>query len=488
MQKIKNMMPRVVWFTVFLVTFGSCTSDFEEINKDPNNPVQVPTAYLLSSAQQNLMKEIFGMGTTTGKDVGGMRIMQMWSSTLYTDEDRYVDIESDFYTIYQGGLADLIELIRLNTDQSTAIAASKSGPNQNQIAVARIMKAWTFQQITDVWGDVPYSQALSGLNHPTPVYDKQSVIYADLIKELDEATAQIDVSAGNIEGDIIYDGDMASWKLFAQSLKLRIGMRLSEVNPELSARTVKQAIASGVFTSNDHIAAFSYQPAQPNYSTWYHYYFVGTPTLAVATTLIDRLKELGDPRISAYAKIPENGGDYRGIPYGVSASTAASINNKNVSFPSLRILKADAEMVIMSYAEILFVQAEAAARGWISGDASALYKAAITASMQYWGVSDGNIETYLAKPAVGYNAANYRKSIGDQKWLAFYMQGLEAWAEWRRLDFPALLPAPDAANGRAIPRRRGYPLLEISLNKENYAAAIASQGPDVLETHVWWDK
>lgn len=488
MQKINNRASRITWFATLLIILGACTSDFEETNIDPNNPTKVPTAYLLSSAQQSLMKEIYGMGTTTGKDVSGLRIMQMWSSTLYTDEDRYVDVESDFYTLYQGGLADLTELIRLNTDEATAVASASSGPNQNQIAVARIMKAWTFQQITDIWGNVPYSQALAGLSYPTPVYDPQSAIYADLIKELDEATAQIDVEAGNIEGDIIYDGDVASWKRFAQSLKLRIGMRMSEVSPETAVKTVKEALAAGVFTGNDQLAKFYYLTAQPNYNTWYHYYFIGTPTLAVANTMIDKLKELKDPRISAYAKYPENGGDYRGIPYGVYASTAASINNKNVSFPSLRILKADAEMVIQSYSEVLFIQAEAAARGWISGNAQDLYKAAITASMEYWEVPPASIQTYLAQPLVAYSATNYRESIGDQKWLALYMQGLEAWSEWRRLDYPALLPAPDAANGRDIPRRRGYPLLEISLNKANYDAAIASQGPDALNTRIWWDK
>jgi hypothetical protein len=167
---------------------------------------------------------------------------------------------------------------------------------------------------------------------------------------------------------------------------------------------------------------------------------------------------------------------------------AGSIGNKNVSSPGVQIIAADARMVIQSYAEVLFIQAEAAARGWTVGNAEELYKAAITASMEYWNASPAAIAAYLEQPGTTFDAANFRKSIGEQKWLALYMQGLEAWAEWRRLDYPALLPAPAAANGRQIPRRRGYPLQEISLNKANYDAAVARQGPDVLETRVWWDK
>lgn len=471
-----------------LTGLGSCDSGFEELNIDPNNPTKVPTAFLLSSAQQNIFKEIFGMANTSGKDAIGMRYMQMWSSTLYTEEDRYVDIESDFSNIYKGGLADLNELIRLNTDESTVVAAASSGPNVNQIAAARIMRAWTFQNLTDFWGDIPYTQATKGLQYPTPEYDPQAEIYKDLIKELDEASAQINVSAGNIEGDLIYQGDMAKWKLFAQSLKLRMGMRMSEADPANAEKTVKEALASGVFSDNTMIADFKYLTAQPNYSPWYYSYFIGTPTIAVANTLIDKMIAMKDPRISAYAKKPDNGGDYKGIPYGVSAAIAGSYGNKNVSFPSLRILSADANVVLQSYSEVLFIQAEAAARGWTNGNAADLYKAAITASMQYWDVPAADIQAYLAQPSVVYNPANYRKSIGDQKWLALYMQGIEAWSDWRRLDFPTLLPAPNAANGRNIPRRRGYPLTEISLNKSNYEKAVARQGADLLETRIWWDK
>ncbi|MDQ4139518.1 MAG: SusD/RagB family nutrient-binding outer membrane lipoprotein [Bacteroidota bacterium] len=484
----KNYIPKVVLLIVLLFSVGACESDFEEINTDPNNPTEVPTAFLLSSAQQSIIQAAFGMNRTTNWDAIGMRYMQMWTSTLYTDDDRYAIREGDFTEFYKGGLTDLTEIIRLNTDEKTKATVAASGANQNQIAVARILKAWTFQIITDIWGDIPYSEALQGLANTTPAYDPQSAIYTDLIKELDEATAQIDETAGDIQGDLFYNGNMANWKLFAQSLKLRMGMRLSEVDPEKAAKTVQEALSAGVFTSNDQMATFRYMASAPYYNPFYHNYYIGTPTIAVANTLVDKMLELQDPRISAYAQEKENGGGFVGMPYGVSAAIAGSVNNKNVSFQSTRVLAADVKLVLQSYSEVLFLQAEAAARGWASGNPEELYKAAITASMQYWDVPQGQIDTYLAQPAVAYDPTNYRKSIGDQKWLSLYLQGLEAWSEWRRLDYPALLPAPDAAQGREIPRRRGYPLQEISLNKASYEAAVARQGPDVMETRVWWDK
>jgi hypothetical protein len=471
-----------------LLVTAACESDFEEINTDPNNPTEVPTAFLLSSAQRSIIEQAFGMNRTSNWDQIGMRYMQMWTSTLYTDDDRYAIREGDFTEFYKGGLTDLTEIIRLNTDEKTTTFAAVSGSNQNQIAVARILKAWTFGIITDIWGDVPYSEALQALSNTTPAYDAQSVIYPDLIKELTEASAQIDESAGDITGDLFYNGNMAYWKLFAQSLKLRLGMRMSEVDPEMAAKVVQEAVAAGVFTSNEQMATFQYMASAPYYNPFYNNYYIGTPTIAVANTLIDKMLELNDPRISGYAQEKENGGSFVGMPYGVSAAIAGSVNNKNVSFQSERVLAADSKLVLQSYAEVLFLQAEAVARGWISGNAAELYQAAIKASMQYWDVPPTEIENYFSQPAVAYDPGNYRKSIGDQKWLALYLQGLEAWAEWRRLDYPELKPAPDAAQGRAIPRRRGYPLQEISLNKASYETAVNRQGPDVMETQVWWDK
>ncbi len=467
----------------------ACDDGFEEMNQDPNNPTEVPTSYILAGAQTNLMEELFGLYNESFKwNLTGMRYMQYWTSTLYTAEDRYVTIEGDFTPVYYKGMRDLQEVINLNTDPETAVRAAFSGPNQNQIAVSRILKAFAFHNLTDIWGDIPYSQTLLGSENVTPLYDSQEQIYEGILQELDEAYAQIDESAGDIEGDLIYDGDMVQWKLFAQSLRLRLGMRLSEAKPELAQTVVADALQKGVFTSNAQNADFTYNEQVPFVNPWYNEFHLETITLAVSNTMIDKLMELNDPRLPVFAEKADALGEYIGMPYGVNAAIAGSIKNEEVSLPADRITEPTYPAMLQTYSEVLFLRAEAAARGWTGEDATQLYEDAISASFEQWGISEENLGAYIAQEAVAFDATNFKASIGNQKWLGLYMQGMEAWAEWRRLDYPLLLPAPDAAAGREIPRRKGYPLSEISLNKKNYEEAIARQGPDLMSTHVWWDK
>lgn len=471
------------------VVTSACDDGFEEMNQDPNNPTQVPTSFILSGAQTNLVEEFFGIYNQSFKlNLLGMRYMQHWTSTLYTDTDRYVQIEYDFTPVYFKGLRDIQEVINLNTDPETAARAAFSGPNNNQVSIARIMKAWAFHNLTDIWGDIPYSQTLRGAENVTPVYDAQEQIYNDLILELDEAWEQISEGAGSVEGDLIYGGDMAMWKRFAQSLRLRLGMRLSEVKPDFAREVVTDALAKGVFEANEDNALFTYNEQVPFVNPWYNEFYLETITLAVSNTMIDRLIELEDPRLPHFAKEADAFGEFIGMPFGVNAAIAGSIRNEEVSLPSDQVTTPTFPAILQSYSEVLFLKAEAAARGWTAEDAPGLYEQAVAASFEQWGAPAEQLETYLAQPEVAFDDTNYRKSIGEQKWLALYTQGMEAWAEWRRLDYPELMPAPDAAAGRDIPRRKGYPLSEISLNRSNYEEAIARQGPDVMSTRVWWDQ
>ncbi|WPP53252.1 SusD/RagB family nutrient-binding outer membrane lipoprotein [Catalinimonas niigatensis] len=485
---MKNIYTFILSFAL-VALLPACDDGFEEMNQDPNNPTSVPTSYMLAGAQTNLMEELFGLYNESAKwNLTGMRYMQYWTSTLYTDVDRYVTIEGDFTPVYYKGLRDLQQVINLNTDPETAAQAAFSGPNQNQIAVSRILKAYAFHNLTDIWGDIPYSQTLLGSENVTPLYDSQEQIYEELLQELDEAHAQIEEGAGDIEGDLIYGGDMTQWKLFAQSLRLRLGMRLTEVKPELGQAVVTDALQKGVFTSNEQNATFTYNEQVPFVNPWYAEFHLETITLAVSNTMIDKLIELEDPRLPYFANEAEDLGEYIGMPYGVNAATAGSIKNEEVSLPADAITTPTYPAMLQTYSEVLFLRAEAAARAWTGEDAEQLYEQAIAASFEQWGVNDADLAAYLAQEDVAFDASNYKASIGNQKWLALYMQGMEAWSEWRRLDYPALLPAPDAAAGRDIPRRRGYPLTEISLNKKNYDEAIARQGPDLMSTRVWWDK
>ena len=475
---MKRYIMRSVLALLFVSLMVECTKDFEEINTDPNKVTSVPTAYLMTQAQRQILSQRFN--TTC------LLYSQLWSETQYTNTSRYETAEASFNAYYYSPLADLQKIIELNTDEATMNDAAASGANANQLAVARILKVYTFQLITDMWGEIPYSDALKGAEAFQPVYDTQDAIYASFVTELTEAAAQINESAAGMEGDIIFGGDMAAWKKFANLLKARVGIRMTEVDATAAQSAVTSGLAGG-FESNDDNALYTYLADAANWNPYYDHYLERTD-YAISETLADYMAALNDPRLPIYADEAPETGTIVGMPYGLSAADAGSITNAQISFPGIAVRSADSPGILMTYSELLFIKAEAAARGWITDDAAEVYEDAITASMEFWGVETADIDTYLAQPEVAYDGTNYKKSIGEQKWVSLYMDGSEAWSEWRRLDYPELTPAPAAAEGRDIPRRRAYTQNEYDLNEENVRAAVARQGEDVMETRIWWDK
>ena len=513
----------IILVGLIVLMCSSCTKNFEEINVDPNNVVAVPTNYLLTQAQRHLVLRNI--------DVTPIYYTQMWSANIYTGSSVYDDVDESFNDYYAGGLINLQQIIELNSDDATKNEVLSGGSNSNQIAVARILKAWIFQVMTDHWGDIPYSEALAGSENFNPVYDTQESIYADLVKELIAAAAQINIDETPVSGDIIYDGDMDKWKKFAASLLLRVGIRMSKVNANGAAQAINSGISIGTFADNTDNAIFSFLPDQINNNPLYRNYTVlSREDFAVSELLHDYLNKINDPRLKIYADPTRNSQvEWResnpipslrdhsilktnGMIYGVLQATAASIPNEEVSYPGQAVRQAESPFTIMSLAEVLFIKAEAAARGWIGtlSDAATYYNDAIRASIENelekserlgflpddadWAeffvpkAADVDIDGYLGQEEVAFDINHFERSIGYQKWLALYLQGDEAWAEWRRLGYPILQPAPDATENRQIPRRRAYPQSERDLNAENYEAAIARQGPDELETRVWWDK
>jgi len=483
---------------------SSC-GEFGDMNVDPNNPSSAPTATLLTSSQASLSGLL---GATTP-----VLYVQHLAETQYTEDSRYDVTQFDFNGWYTGPLINLQEIIRLNTDENTRDGASAYGSNANQIAVARIMKAYYFHTMTDRWGALPYSEALQGADDFAPAYDSQEDIYRSLLTELTEAAAQIDGGAG-VAGDIIFGGNMAAWEGFANLLRANIALRMSDVDAATAQSQFEDAVADGILVEDitfNHLAETNYQ------NPWYGRFITRTD-YAVSEAMIDQLIAFNDPRLPAYAA-PALGtvvsktlttANYNGMPYGIDA--AGDIPNQDVSFITPMIIYTqDAPQYIFSEAQIHFMLAEAAQNGWaVGGTAQGHYEMGIQASFEQWGVMDigtytyPNIAaitpaneasldvidyaTYIAQPGVAWDAANAMDLIATQKWMALFMGGYEAWSEWRRLDAPALTPAVDALNQSGeIPVRHAYPGTESDINADNYAAAVAAQGDDVLDTRLWWD-
>lgn len=509
MKKIINKYYKLFSLS-FMIVALSCSNFDDDINIDKNNVSEAPPSYLLTSAQRDITTNFADI--YTGLDELPTKYAQYIAGKTYTNISRVETEISRFNLIYAGGLNDLQQVIKLNTDEETKVNSSLYGDNNNQIAVAKILKAYSFMNITDMWGHAPYSEALQGRDNFSPKYDSQKEIYTGIINSLKEASEMI--TAGKIQGDNFYDGDMSKWKKFAGSLLMRAGMRLSNVNETMAKDAFVSGNNIGGFESNNDNALYKNAGDQNN-ANGYYTSFVTQNRLdyAMSHTLINILGENNDPRLPVYANpliseataqqiadkaTPEywskykvftmNGNKYAGQPWGYSNGTSQALEPINVSFVGNKYREATAPHIIMTYAEVEFLKAEAIARGWVTGNAEEHYKKGITASMQYNGINQNNINDYIDnEPYAQYDASNYIKSIAQQKWIALFTQGFTAWAEWRRTGFPILNKAPDATEGREIPRRRAYSQIEFDLNKENVDSAISSMGADNSSTRVWWD-
>jgi Starch-binding associating with outer membrane len=492
----KYIHKSVLLLALFFV--ASCGKFADDINVDPNNPSKPSTASMftevlrtISGTQANgLMTTTTNVSSTVERSIIGINnanlYVQFLSEKQYTDESRYGTVNYQFAGWYVGPLMDLQSIIDLNTNADTKVSVAASGSANNQIAVARIIKAYIFHFLTDRYGALPYKQALKGNANFSPAYDSQQDIYTDLFKELKEAVAQINEAEPPVKGDILLNGNMATWKRFANSIRATMALRISKVDPAKGKTEFADAVAAGLLTSD---LKYTYLGEANNQNPYYDHYFIQKrDDYAVSKTLVDFMLPLNDPRLAAYADKAIDSDTYVGMPYGlINAGTV-----KKTSVSSLNTTKVRAQtapLYVMTRAQLLFAQAEAAKMGWISGSAETFYNDAIKASMQQWGVySDAAYNSFISQASVKYNDAESAKLIGNQKWVALYLQGYEAWAEWRRTGFPALSPAKDALAGRTIPRRHAYPTTERDINGVNYNAAVAAQGADDLSTKLWWDK
>jgi hypothetical protein len=497
----KNILNLFIIATTVTI-FGSCkTSDFGDLNTSPNSPSQPVTSLLLTSAERYMGRTTAVTSSTTApgiiNEVAPKLYTQQISETLYTSESRYNTKIYNYTGVFNSPLQDLTTIIKLNTDEATKSLPNviANGSNSNQIAVARILRAFYFQNMTDRWGDIPYSEALKGNEILTPKFDRQQAVYADLFKELKEASAQFDGGAP-VQGDFLFDGSVDKWKKFAATIRMNMALRLSKADPATGKTEFNLAIADGVINSNaDNVVYRHLGEAANENSIYYNYEVSGRYDYAISDVMVNKLNGYKDPRVTVYAD-PTDKGTYVGMPYGLTQALAGQYVKGNVSSPGQVSLigkafrSQDSPVKVFTYAEVLFTKAEAYKLGWITGapddaQAAAAYRAGIAASMTDNGVSVP--ETYYTQPGVVYNPATAIEQIITQKWIANYMgYGYEAWSDWRRTGFPRLTPSPYPQNiGGQIPVRQAYTNDEPSLNKANYDAVIAAQGPDELNTPIW---
>lgn len=506
---MKTIHNKVIYILVLILFLGGCTRNFDEINTSPNDPESVATGFIFTYAEKNIMDNL------RDEWAGGRMFFllpQYWAQINYTDEDRYAfrtTVTDAWWRAMYTSAMNLERIIALNTDEETKNDALASGANENQIAAAMILKAYIFSVVTDALGDIPYTEAFQANQNRQPTYDSQADIYPDLINELKEAVAMINLDAnGILFGDIIYDGDMMKWKKFGASLALRIAQRMEKRdNGAALAEIVSMYGPDGFFTSNDDNAKFEYLGAGddgPLYTAW----FIDNRndfTLAKPFTLIlkgenDDLNDktnpffgLVDPRIYIYAP-----GDYEeiiGMPYGMPDDITKTYSANCPDFknnPSV-VQSATFAYTYMDYAEVCFILSE------VNNWNQEWYEKGVRASMEDWGVDGAAIDAFVADMPAASEA-----TVLTQKYVALYPQGEQGWAEYRRSGYPMMLLQPGEqthvdsegnavffnpleGGGVAIPRRITYPVEEYNINRESVNAAATNLGGDLLDNRVWWD-
>jgi len=485
--------------TAALLTTGcKKLKDFGDTNVDPNTTAVPSTAALLTNAQSGLGNFINTTGTIYGLTHAGL-YAQQFSETQYTETSLYATPKLNFDAVYAGPLFDLQNIINTNSDPVTAPNSAKFGANVNQIAIARILKAYIFWTITDRWGDIPYSEALKGGANMTPKYDRQEDIYEDLVKELKEAGDQFDVNGAVVTGDVLYGKtatgtnvasavQVARWRKLANSLRMLIALRTSKVFPNPGEWAATEFNAA--FTDVDgYIAtdADNFVIKYPgNIATFRHPFFRLFETrhdYAESKLMTDFMAALADPRQAAF------GSSTIGFPYGLPREQAVAFASANPSYAEILASNRRANnspYVLIGADDVLLAIAEAAQRGWVTADPVIFYRNGISASWEQWGVT-GDINSYYANAQVDLSSGNALQKIQLQQYFAWYPDGIQAWANWRRTGVPAL--APPAAANRQIPRRFVYGTNEYAVNPANVAEASKRYtGGDNQDARVWWDK
>ena len=475
-------MKKLLMILFVTTLFAACQDDFGDLNVDTKKPPVVPPAALFVSSQKFLVDQI----TSSNVNSNIFRLIsQYWTETTYFDEANYDlttrNIPQNFWnTMYTRVLQNLKESQRLIPSQDPAFVSAAQKKNQN--ACAEILNVYTYSVLVNTFGNVPYSEALNSDN-VYPKYDDAATIYSDLFVRLDKALADIDLNTDGFgSSDLFYGGDMSGWKIFGNSLKMKLGMMLADVDLA-KATTIVEAASPNAISSNAENVAFGYLSSPPNTNPiWVDLVQSGRKDFIGTRTIIDRMLALNDPRTDDYFTVDNVGGYSGGIP-------GEGNGYAEFSKPDERIVAPDFEALLIDYAEVEFLRAEAVERGMnVGGTAAEHYNNAVQASVEYWGGSAADADAYLAQPDVAYATAagDWKAKIGLQKWLALYNRGFDAWIELRRLDNPEIPPPSDPNSG--FPNRFTYPVQEQTLNADNYARSSTSIGGDVVETKLFWDK
>ena len=467
----------IIILLVFLST--SCSKNLVDLNVDTKNATTASGETFFTFGVKSLLDII--SAPAYGDDTM-LYMAQLWAQQVtlvtYTNPAQYY---------FDGMWSDMYANVLKNLNESHAVLSAlepidedQAAQIKNQLAIIEILRVQAMSMLVDTFGDVPYTEA-GDYENVLPKYDDAKTIYLDILTRLDAAIAAIDPAApGFDKGDPIYSGDASKWLKYAQSLKLKLGLRIIDVEPGTGTQAVTEA-APNVFTSNADNAVMPYLDATPNTNPlWINLELGNRKDVVIAEPFVDTLNAREDPR--RYVFFTKIGGNFVGAEYG-QVVLFDDFSNYGTLFRDPKL-----PGILLDYAQVEFLLAEAAERGIVGApaDAETHYNKAIEASFEYYNVEGA--ADYLANPLVNYATAagDWKQKIGTQKWIALFNQGFEAWTEYRRLDYP-ILQAPAGAYINTVPVRSIYPIEEQTLNGRNYDAASQAIGEDLMTTKLFWD-
>lgn len=474
-------MKKIILGSFIALSVFSCTDeDYARLNTDPKNPTEVPGSFLFTNGVKSLFDQ---MGSTNVNRNIFRLVAQQWTECQYTEETNF-DIrnrsipDTHMNLLYTNVLYDLKKAKESVLADETLLPGEK----KNQEAIITIVEVYAWQQLVDLFGNIPYTEALQGVANTTPVYDDASMIYKDLLTKIDLAYDNFDVNEIGFENDFIYNNDISKWKKLAASIQFKLAMRLADVDPTLSKTQAEAAFNKGLISSNDDNFVLKYEDNTANANPLYaDLVLSGRQDFVPADTFVNSLNSLDDPRRTVFFddnKLPYIGGVYGDF------NTYTDFSHIGTVF-----FKRDLQGDLLDFSEISFMLADAKERGYsVAMSAQDYYNQGITASMEYWGINSGSTTLYLARPDVNYltAAGTWKQKIAKQFWIAMYNRGFEAWSVWRMYDSPSLsLPV---ATGTPVPNRFTYPVRELNLNGANVSAAATAIGGDTQQTKLFWDK
>ena len=492
-----------------LIGLNACDAGFDELNVNKTAAIAINPVFALNNAVINTTPP----SPTVQYEMGIVQQMISPNSGVLAGANFNQDNRDYTQATWQRYYRSVIR----NTYD--VIATTKDPSRTNLVNMAKILQSYAFLVLTDTYGDIPYTEAGKGYTDQKvyPKYDKQQAVYAGIIKDISDAVAALDASKTRETADVLFGGDVAKWKKFGNSLLLRIGMRLSKVDATQAQSLVSKALAGGVITTNAdnvlilHDANYLNSIGQLLNATEANNFYLAAP-------FVDYLKKTNDPRLRSIAV------RYVGATSGTQQTPARAVidpavqigmpfgfDNSSISGPvktlglasfydfsqadRTRMNKTTARAYLVTASQTNLLLAEAVTRGWVTGNAKDYFEAGVKTHMAQVSEMDANsvvsssaVDAYLA--ANPFNSTTALEQINTQYWISCFLNGPEAFANFRRTGFPKLAPNP--FSGKAIKgdfiNRLTYPNSEISVNSVNVKAAIANQGADDLDTKVWWHK